>query len=140
MAGFVDVAPIQVDSTATVTPNYAYVDVKNTGTTDISKGDVTIWDTASGTDGTQVKAGDTANSTLFAGIALDDIKVGKEGRIVVWGAVTAKASGTIAAGDLLHTDASAGVTKPTTAALGQVVGVALAAAASNQVRMLVAPK
>ena len=139
MAGFVNVGASTVSTDIPQTPNQALVYARNSGTVDIAAGDCVVLDAASGTDGSTVKQSDAAASNAVLGVARDPIPAGRSGRVVVWGAVTAKASGAIAAGALVVSATGGAVSSAASPAVGTVVGVAQAAASGGRGRIFVKP-
>ncbi len=104
-------------------PQANYVYVRNGGSTAINRGEAVV---LAGTheNGSVVERA-TAASTRRYGIALDDIPVGKSGRVCIYGVfVRAKAAAnTVAAGDRLVTAADGELATGVTD--GQIIGQAI---------------
>lgn len=97
---------------------------------------------AIGTDGKIATAATDSTAALCIGIAQKSIASGKVGGFVVLGiAENVPAAGTVAAGDILKRSATTAgyVSTTTSAADGEVIGVAINASSSNTVDVWVFP-
>lgn len=97
---------------------------------------------AIGTDGKVALAATDGTASLAIGIAQDAIASGNVGSVVLMGiAEDVPATGTIAAGDILKRSVTTtgSVSATTSAADGEVIGVAINASASNVVDVWVFP-
>jgi len=97
---------------------------------------------AFGTNGTVSTALTNGTASLNLGITVDAIANGSTGDVVVLGiAEDVPCAGAVAAGDLLKASATTAgsVSATATPAAGEVIGVALAASASNTVDVWVTP-
>lgn len=103
--------------------------------TTISKGQVVSVNTARKI----LQATTTVDVDLVIGVALEDIEAGGTGLVALYGIVTAvKAQGAIAAGALvIRSGTTAGSVADAGAAADGIIGVAIAAAASNLVDVFV---
>lgn len=97
---------------------------------------------AIGTDGRVATAATDSTAALCIGVAQSSIASGKVGSFTVLGhAENVPAAGTVAAGDILKRSATTAgyVSTTTSAADGEVIGVAINASASNVVDVWVFP-
>lgn len=97
---------------------------------------------AVGTTGKVAIAATNGTASLVVGIARDAIASGNNGEVIVHGFASAvPAAGAVAAGDLLKRSVTTAgsVSATATPAAGEVVGVAIAASASNVVDVWVSP-
>ncbi len=91
---------------------------------------------AIGTDGNVATADTNGTASLAIGVASNAISSGKVGNVIVYGvAENVPCAGAVAAGDLLKRSATTAgyVSATATPAVGEVIGVAINASASNTV-------